>query len=332
LPKGHGVIDVTTGNWYKLTALTTGDKSLDQITTKVLVNTTGPTGPTGAKGATGAAGSNGTNGATGPTGPAGATGATGATGIFNTGSFSRSWNWIDSLSGDSLIMYIANGVLVIDTIGLAPTLDTTGMIAGYDLMNSDTTLVGSKLSVWGDIGSYNRDLTQGTDGNRATLVTGDLNGRNVLSFDGGDFYQLQFGSPVAQPIMVYLVYQMDNTGASQAVYDGYTDGFYYINNTTENQFGASGFVTYAKTQPIPYTILRIKYDGASSEVWENGVSVATADIGANNLDGITIAKLRLNFADLTGKVAALYYYDIDLMGVGQDVAIENYLNYKFNIY
>lgn len=66
--------------------------------------------------------------------------------------------------------------------------DLTLVRGWYDAADTATISVsGTAVTQWNDKSSYGKNLTQSTAGSRPTSGVSTLNGKNVITFDGGDF-------------------------------------------------------------------------------------------------------------------------------------------------
>lgn len=120
------------------------------------------------------------------------------------------------------------------------------------------TLVGSKVSQWADKSGTGRHAVQGTDAARPTYVSAGLNGKSVLSFDGGDYMLTPDIFTAASDVSIFIVHQATANDAGGngvfALQNGLnsTNGFFHALCRTDvtNKFrslfttdsGAGGYV------------------------------------------------------------------------------------------
>lgn len=79
------------------------------------------------------------------------------------------------------------GIVASQQAAVAPQYPTGKASVWYDAADTSSISVsGTAVTQWNDKGSLGLNLTQGTAGNRPTSGTTTLNGKNVITFDGGD--------------------------------------------------------------------------------------------------------------------------------------------------
>lgn len=79
------------------------------------------------------------------------------------------------------------GIVASQQAAVAPQYPTGKASVWYDAADTSSISVsGTAVTQWNDKGSKGLNLTQGTAGNRPTSGTTTLNGKNVITFDGGD--------------------------------------------------------------------------------------------------------------------------------------------------
>ena len=86
--------------------------------------------------------------------------------------------------------------------------DISGLVAWYDADDLGTiTSSGSpaKVSAWGDKSSSNWDLAQATGTAQPSTAVNTQNGRNVLTFDGGDVMSWTGTGPSVSTLTVFIV-------------------------------------------------------------------------------------------------------------------------------
>jgi hypothetical protein len=143
-----------------------------------------------------------------------------------------------------------------------------------------------------------------------------------------------FSSALSQPNTVFVVWQT-NTKGTQFAIDGINNndrhgifqGTFGGNNVA---FHAGSTQSYAKDTPFEQAIITSAlFNGANSEVWENGESKLTGDVGSHSLTGLTIGARQGNaFFFLDGDIAEIIIYDRALT-VNERVKVESYLTEKY---
>ncbi len=133
-----------------------------------------------------------------------------------------------------------------------------------------------------------------TDTNRQPLyVASAQNGHAGLSLDGGDKLTGAFvlGGALSQPFNVFTIVKTNNVALVVNAVDGDDIG---TNRMAVYQTGRR-WAIYAGVEVrgnfainTNYNLLSCLFNGASSELWANGVSQRTGNVGAQNADGIII--------------------------------------------
>jgi hypothetical protein len=144
---------------------------------------------------------------------------------------------------------------------------------------------------WSDLSGKGRHLGQATESARPTQVT--RAGQLALSFDGGDFLRGSFGSTVAQPTTIYVVWESGSVSATRYLFDGdttsprqrlYTSG-------DEHGFGTSSAsnVDVDAATGVLYASCAV-FNGASSALYFRDFTAAalTASVGSGGLAGFTV--------------------------------------------
>ncbi|MFO7922972.1 MAG: hypothetical protein R6U58_04700, partial [Bacteroidales bacterium] len=190
---------------------------------------------------------------------------------------------------------------------------------------------------WDDLSGFNNYASQATGVNQPTFNTGILNGNPAVSFDGtNDYLETDaFSSALSQPNTVFVVWKTNSTG-TQVVVDGidnnHRHGIYQGTQGGDNvAFFAGSVQSYSRTTPIDPIITSAIFNGTGSEIWENGESKATGDIGEHSLTGVTVGVRQGNsnyFLD--GDVAEILVYDRALTE-NERVQVELYLDGKYQL-
>jgi hypothetical protein len=189
---------------------------------------------------------------------------------------------------------------------------------------------GAAVSTIHDLGSLAKDATQGTAGARATFATpcdaGKLEDLACATFDGGDFYQIAFGTSLTQPNLICSVTNYGATvGVTEIVYDGddAANRNELIGYTTSNHAINGGTILAGPLNSAAanrWDMVCATFNGASGNIRVNGSSIATGAVGAQAMDGITVgAAFSGAAAFLTGKIAEIIVYDTAPDGGASDV-------------
>lgn len=147
---------------------------------------------------------------------------------------------------------------------------------------STITITGSGVSIWADKSFHSNDFTQATDAKRPLFD--DANDK--ITFDATtQSLRITTLPGTTDPVMVFFVAENVGQGGGGAGY------FFEANSGSDQSFrsvspnarmGAGLNLEYAKSDPYVQWVSSMLFDGASSEVWDNGVSSVTGDVGAGS--------------------------------------------------
>ena len=238
--------------------------------------------------------------------------------------------WIDEWSiqewypdGRVIRAYDANQPLNIDDV-------CSVWLDGKDA--STFTLDGTSVDDWTGKGVLGITVSNGNDD--ATRPTYDVNtGRVTFTAANSTFLQsAAFGSALTQPNTVFIVYKITGAlNAHEKVFcglAGYLNAFWY--NGSIFIMYASNILNDGATNANDNIHCGL-FNGASSEYWINGVSKISGDIGAGNLDGITLGSrnnVTAYFADC--EIMEVIVYNDEISDTDRD-KITGYLSNKWDI-
>jgi hypothetical protein len=152
---------------------------------------------------------------------------------------------------------------------------------------------GESIPIWPDIkGGYDAPSATATDAVLTKNVVG-LNGHAAITFNGTQAFQNTTYS-TGQPRTVIVVWNTTVGSRNHNVIDGA-----YINNQSGLMYrnASSGYrvvgdqshyFDYVISRPSDYVINIIDFNGASSEIFQNGVSLRTGNLGTAEMHGITL--------------------------------------------
>jgi hypothetical protein len=192
------------------------------------------------------------------------------------------------------------------------------------------------VTSWTDLSGNDYHAIQNTTANQPTFKTNVMNGKPVVRFDGDNDYLLTgtFSSALSQPNTVFVVWQTNSTG-TQFVIDGINKNdrhaiFQGTGGGNNVAFHAGSTLSYAKDTPFEQAIITSAlFNGANSEVWENGEIKLTGDFGNHSLTGLTIGARQGNaFFFLDGDIAEIIIYDRALT-FNERTDVEFYLSRKY---
>jgi len=156
-----------------------------------------------------------------------------------------------------------------------------GTVGGWWVAGDPTiTLVSGKASVWPDRSGNGRDLTQGADGARPTLITNQVNGQSVLRWAGGQYMTSDAISIAGSPNTWWVVLKSSaQTGGAFAAGGGGPESLDGSGVDTLAMTGPSVLSTTQGLTGIFRSIVCI-FNGASSKMRVNGSEIASGNTGA----------------------------------------------------
>ena len=192
-------------------------------------------------------------------------------------------------------------------------------------------LNGVNVITWSDKSGNGRDVTQAVDGQRPSYDVST--GRVSFVAGNSDFLQsTAFASALTQPNTVFIVANLAaGGGAIQVIFSGAVAG-----NLNNFLMISGNFSLYAGTiladgaRNANDNIKVGCFNGANSEYWHNGVSVASGAAGSQALDGISLGKQQsgINYADCD--IMEVIIYNAAISAVDRD-RITGYLSNKWVI-
>lgn len=167
--------------------------------------------------------------------------------------------------------------------------------AGYEFdYDAENYSAGTLL----DISGNGRHLTQATESARPTLVS--RNGRDALSFDGGDRLDGAMGTALTQPLTIYLISEIPNITSTENLISSDGVGIYS---------GASGYRIDAGSLIIaPHSTSQLAlcavFNGASSAGYVSDfvTAAASGDVGTDGMSTITLGGVGASTATLNGYI------------------------------
>jgi len=177
--------------------------------------------------------------------------------------------------------YLANG-----------DLDTAAIAAWAGGASYDVTVYDQK---GGD------NVTQATAAKQPLYVANARNGHAGMTFDGANDWlggAYTTGGALSQPFNIFAVAQLDATAVDDGLQRQISDGDDVTNRAALYQspaVGADNWAIYGGGAPLIFgtsdsiwSIWAVLFNGASSQVWRNGTSMASGNAGALNPDGLAI--------------------------------------------
>lgn len=156
------------------------------------------------------------------------------------------------------------------------------------------------IVTWYDQAGGN-NLAQATSSKQPLFVASGQNGRPIADFDDGasQFMQVTYSGALSQPFTVYVTCQLDEaqvTGnAPVYVVDGSTAARMIMGRvfTTENVWAwYAGSWQYDGGSDSDWHVWTAIFNGASSELFIDGISRDTGDVNTQNAVGLTVGAQR----------------------------------------
>ena len=172
------------------------------------------------------------------------------------------------------------------------------------------------VQLWADSSGNGNDALQGTLANRPTGNAVVLNGHNVVQFNGSTTFMQTPAFAAGQPNTIFIVLKMDTTSPANFICDG-------VGGANRNIFWDpggnralyAGSVVSGSAATTSPEIWCGVFNGASSNLWINGILDASGDPGAQNLtNGLNIGSAGDSPPNgaLNGYIAEVIIYNTSL--------------------
>jgi len=201
----------------------------------------------------------------------------------------------------------------------------SGVDTGYDQVDGF-------VETWYDQSGNGNDAVQEVAGSQPKIVdAGSL--LNKLKFEGAQFLQRAFTSPLSQPNSSFVVAQMDAGTGNTKIFDGIDNlsrNLLFASNDTDFAMFAGSTQKYADRDANENLHTAI-FNQDSSLGALNGVVTSISGIGSQDAGGITIGRTGVvETGFLTGTVSELIFYPSDQSANRE--AIEANINNQYDIY
>jgi hypothetical protein len=199
------------------------------------------------------------------------------------------------------------------------------------------------VSQWDDKSGNNNNVTQGIGSAQPTTNATTLNGKNVLDFDGGDYFtstasgllSLSNGNNTSFVVSVQDATAQDHLiTVTEANVNRLT--VYYTNVAGEMQFqsrnAAANAVTLTGVTTTNWNIIVGRRDGTTQALSVNGGTEATNAFGNDepDCDAFWIATRANIDSWLNGSIAEVIQYNRSL-SASERSSVENYLSNKWGV-
>lgn len=197
---------------------------------------------------------------------------------------------------------------------------------------STITLESGVVSQWNDKSYFGRNAAQ-ADSTRRPGTT-NINGLNVLNFDGTNDYIDAVFTPPSQPVTIYVVYRMTAIGSNRCVFDSQSGGtgFALYSPSANMGFASPTLLTWTGGAVIDeLKVVCVSANGASTFIRSGGVEVASGNSGANSLSsGVRIGSIRTAAGPFQGQVCEFLMYQ-GLQDITSITQLERYLMQKWGV-
>ena len=185
------------------------------------------------------------------------------------------------------------------------------------------------VETWVDESGNGHDLTSGTS---PTYKTDVINGKPVVRFDGvGEFLDVAF-SELPQPVTVFMVAVVRDTGVND-LFDSETstDFKFHTDNDDSYAFFAGGDsnINGSTADINSAEIQTLLADGSDTEFRINGVQDASGNAGGDGLNGLTVGAGKDDDRHAEADIGEIAIYPEDKSGIYDDV--EQYLSDKWGV-
>ena len=199
---------------------------------------------------------------------------------------------------------------------------------------ADTTTItesSGSVSQWDDKSGNGYNVTQGTGALQPATGIRTLNSLNVLDFDGSTYLQRASTPAVTQPNTIFMVVQTDVASGTLNFIDGSGASNRQLIRLRFSNWAmwAGSFIQAGIGDTNPH-IFRAVFDGSSSSLHVDAVSIVTGNAGANGLTGLTFGAAYTGGITLDGGIAEVIITN-GILTADQIAATESYLAAKWGI-
>jgi hypothetical protein len=232
----------------------------------------------------------------------------------------------DTTTFDEVLLKDSNGSVIVNSNGLPyftynektitgekyapPPTFYEDLIAWYDAADTSTILTENGVFYWRDKSNNEFHLSQSTASRFPTSGTESF-GKNVLTFDGTDYLNVDFGQTYGQTNTLFVVCEFTSVNTTQYVVDGFATGYRnaFLNYLGAfSTFGGSLFQT-GGVSDTNSNIHMIEFNGVTSKIYQNNVLKTTGNPGSNGLNGLTVGSSRDPAFFFSGKIMDIFAYN-----------------------
>jgi hypothetical protein len=202
---------------------------------------------------------------------------------------------------------------------------------------SDLTTItesSGNVSQWDDKSGEGNHLSQATSTNQPGTGNNTKNGLNVLDHDGTEYLARAtfVNGALTQPNTIFCVCKVPLSNANYVLDGGGVSTRHAIFTSSGNYGIYAGAVLNSSATETGgnWVLLTLLADTTTSELWENQTSLATGDIGTQNLNGLVVYGRYTGTGLSTGDVAEVIIYNKELTS-GEISDVETYLSDKWDV-
>ncbi len=188
------------------------------------------------------------------------------------------------------------------------------LVADYEPLPANLTLVGSKISVWNDqsgSGDPNKNATQATDANRPTLVSSDANFNGAPSASFPTTAQLMatgvWAAALPEPYMQFVVAMKTNNLASTYLLNslGNPGGIFSVASNVEITDQAHTLASGVGIVMTPGIIVAVRNGASSSIAVRQNTPQASGNGGSGTITGLTLGNFAGGGFGAVGSIARI---------------------------
>ena len=193
----------------------------------------------------------------------------------------------------------------------------------------------NRVSLWTDQSEAGNDASQDTDSKKPVWTTNQINGHPSLVWDNTDDQLTNATFDGTPPITLFIVGKHVDDANNHYFMDDNTYGNY---RAVANAAAVHRYVVYAGVLlatgqsyiTSDYHYLTYTLNGANSEIFVNGVSGVSGNMGSNYADGYVLGDHKNGSASLNGHLVELIAYNSVLSTENQQTA-EAYLATRYGL-
>lgn len=210
--------------------------------------------------------------------------------------------------------------------------DIAGCIDWLDASQIVGLSNGDPVPTWTDESGNGNDAVQATGAKQPSYQTNQLNGHPIVRFDSARCMGITTLS-VNQPYTIFIVLKdvMDgSTPSENEIFSGTSNGFFVIYYNATQIPAVFPWTGASSSVPMTTDVLCIIMNGASSAIFQDGVSTSTGNSGTTGLGADFVIGAFFNQTQnfMNADVAEIIIYD-SALGTTDRQTVETYLATKY---